>query len=471
MITDGADINRYGMVLPPPKMSWADVLASLPKREKDAFFARLSEEELAEWGRQGWLFIARREQLPPPGDWRVWFLVAGRGAGKTRGMLEMLWRWHQYYGKRNTALGGRTYDDMLRTLIHPIISGDVVPKDFRPQYVKSDNVLVWPNNTRTWLISGDSKESGRGGNYDGMVLDEFAAWHGGRSDDIAETWHNLTAAVRIGQPEIIIGTTWRRGVPVLHEVAADPATCVTTMDTLDNRKNLPKSYVDYIRRSLHTDWGKQEFIGRVPTEDNVNEWWTPELLESCRAEPLNEYQRIIVAVDPSVTGTRKADETGIIILGYASEERVDVLDDMSVGGGPDAWVPRVVDAHEKWGADYVVAEANQGGDLVERAITDKAPNIKVKLVKASASKSARAEPILRLYSHGFVKHAGKFEVLEAQMLGFSESVKKSPDRLDALVWGVTDLMLGPRRRIRVWDVMPGTREFEKKMHTVRALGG
>ncbi len=396
-------------------------------------------------------------QLPPEGDWRTWVIMGGRGAGKTRAGAE--WVRAQVEGSkpldpgrcRRVALVGETYDQVREVMIRGD-SGILVcsPPDRRPEWKAGERRLVWPNGAEAQAYSAQDPEALRGPQFDAAWVDELAKWK-----KAAETWDMLQFALRLGDAPRVCATTTPRNVEVLKDLLAARSTVVTHAPTEANRANLAASFLEEVRsRYAGTRLGRQELDG-VLMADVEGALWTQDVLEAARSEAMPELDRIVVALDPSVTAGASADACGIVVAGARlqgppQDWRGYVLADRTVQGvGPAGWARAAVQAMEDFGAERLVAEVNQGGQLVEEVIRQVAPLVPYKAVHAARGKVARAEPVAALYEQGKVGHAGGLERLEAQMVqmtaqGFEGA--GSPDRVDALVWALHELIVGPAAR-------------------------
>ncbi|MGF1550894.1 MAG: DNA-packaging protein [Paracoccaceae bacterium] len=399
-------------------------------------------------------------QRPPEGDWRVWVVMGGRGAGKTRAGAE--WVRARVEGAtplaggscRRVCLVGETLDQARAVMVEGE-SGmlAVSPPDRRPVFKADRGLLIWPNGAEARLASAANPEALRGPQFDAAWSDELAKWRRCR-----EAWEMLQFCLRLGDDPRQIVTTTPRDNDVLRELLADPATAVTRAGTSANCANLAPGFVEALEaRHAGTMLGRQELDGEL-VEAVEGALWRPSLIEAARAEAAPALDRVVVAVDPPVTAGRAADECGIVVAGLAeaarpAERQVYVLADESVAGlGPEGWARAVAAAYERWRADRVVAEVNQGGDLVESVLRQVAPDLPYRAVRATRGKRARAEPVAALYEQGRVFHVGRLDALEAQMCRYAGSGAgggPSPDRLDALVWAVTALVQGTEGAPRV----------------------
>ncbi len=398
-------------------------------------------------------FWARPTQRLPGGDWRCWFLKGGRGSGKTWTGANVIKKWSHTNGRM--LLVGRTSYDVRDVMV----LGDsgvmaVSPKQWRPVYEPSKRLLTWPNGAQALLRSADEPDSFRGPQFHKVWGDELASWRYGK-----ETWDNIMLALRLGDDPQMIATSTPRPIKFVKDVLALPTTVVTTDSTYANIENLAESWAnDIIRMYQGTRTGLQELEGRV-LDDNPYALWTRKKLDDTRVYQTPELDEIVVAVDPMVAELTAKDirnegkvdydtdtsETGIAVVGRAGlkgdlDSHGYTLDDMSMRGTPLEWCTQVATAFYKYKADKVVAEANNGGALVKAAIHAVAPNIPVELVHASRGKLTRAEPVSNIFAQGRGHNVGAFAELEDQLCEWQPGMP-SPDRLDAMVWGYTWLMV------------------------------
>ncbi len=322
---------------------------------------------------------------------------------------------------------------------------------FRPDYQASRRRLVWPNGVIAPLYSAAEPDQLRGPQHHAAWGDEIAKWANG-----AETWANLQFGLRLGPAPRAMLTTTPRPIPLLAELLARPDTVVTRGTTFENRSNIAAVFFDQVIRPYQgTRLGRQELMGEI-LEDVPGALWTRAMLDELRVDEPAALERIVVAVDPPVSTGSGADACGIVVAGLAADGRAYVLADRTVQGlSPHRWASAALDAYRAFEADRLIAEVNNGGDLVETVIRQIDPTVSYRAVHASRGKRARAEPVAALYEQGRVHHvrgAGALETLEDQMCAYTldrTAEITSPDRLDALVWALTDLMLTPRRDPRV----------------------
>ncbi|TCO70920.1 phage terminase large subunit-like protein [Rhodovulum euryhalinum] len=442
--------------------SGADWIACAPREEQTAFLNSLDDGALMALPFL-FEFWALPHQLPPDGDWRAWVILGGRGAGKTRAGAE--WVRSEVEGprpldpgrSRRVALVGETVDQVREVMVF----GDsglmsCSPPDRRPRWEASRRRLVWPNGAVAQVFSAHDPEGLRGPQFDAAWADELAKWK-----KAEETWDMLQFGLRLGPSPRQCITTTPRNVGVLRSILANPTTAVTHAPTEANRANLAASFLEAVRaRYSGTRLGRQELDG-VLLEESEGALWTLAGIEAARIDTAPPLDRIVVAVDPPITGHGGSDECGIVVVGARTQGPPQdwsavVLEDASLTGvAPTVWAQAAIDAMERFGADRLVAEVNQGGDLVETVIRQLDPLIPFRAVHASRGKAARAEPVAALYEQGRIKHLRGLALLEDQMCRMTSrgfDGRGSPDRLDALVWAIHELMIAPAahwRRPRV----------------------
>jgi predicted phage terminase large subunit-like protein len=421
----------------------AEILSLLPKHARDAVLEALSDGALQDL-EHSWEFLARPTQLPPGGDWRIWLVMAGRGWGKTRCGSEWV-RSHVESGRaKRIGLVGRTAADVRDVMVEgPSGLIAVAAQEMRPKYEPSKRRLVWPNGAMATMFSAEEPKLLRGPQFDLGWCDELAAWK------YTESFDQMMFGLRLGNDPRCIVTTTPRPVPVIRELMSNNAVVLTKGNTYENRSNLaPQFFDDIVKRYEGTALGRQEIYAEV-IDEMPGALWTRELLETCRPPEVPDLVRVVVAVDPSIVGTRN--ETGIVVCAQGDDGKGYVLADRSTMGSPDHWARRVVQTYHEFQADRIVAEVNQGGDMVERVLRTVDEDIPYKKVRASKGKLARAEPIAAFYEQGRVFHVKHFSKLEDQMCSYVPGDTKSPDRLDALVWGLSEIMLN-RKVVREYQV-------------------
>lgn len=433
--------------------SGAAWLASATPELVDEFLEGLSNQALLAlpWMFEFW---ALPHQLPPEGAWKTWVIMGGRGAGKTRAGAEWVRAEVEGAGPldpgrgRRVALVGETVDQVREVMVFGD-SGILAcsPPDRKPEWEAGRKRLVWPNGAVAQVFSAFDPDSLRGPQFDAAWVDELAKWK-----KAEETWEQLQFALRLGAHPRQVVTTTPKNVGVLKAILKNPSTVITHAPTEANRAYLARSFLEEVRaRYGGTRLGRQELDG-VLLEAAEGALWTTARLEALRLDSAPKLSRVVVAVDPPVTGHGGSDQCGIVVVGAMTDGppqswRAVVLEDASVSAAsPDAWARAAIAAFERHGADRLVAEVNQGGDLVESVIRQIDPLVPYRAVRASRGKVVRAEPVAALYEQGRVSHLRGLGDLEDQMCRMTAQGyegRGSPDRVDALVWALTDLMIEP----------------------------
>ena len=421
--------------------SRAEWIASLPDSERRAFLRSLTDEE-ATAALYTWSFWARPNQLPPAGLWFIWLLLTGRGFGKTRAGAEWVRHRVECGEAKSIALIAKTPAEARDVMIEgkPGAPGlvDLFPPWQRPTYEPSKRRVTFYNGAVATAYSGAEPDQLRGGNFDTAWADEPAAWQ-----YPSETWGNLALAVRLGDPRIC-ATTTPRPIKLIRELVERArnkrGVILTTGSTYENRANLPESfYEEVVGRYEGTSLAEQEIHGRV-LDEMPGALLTRAIVEACRLAVAPPLRRIVVAIDPAVTVSENSSETGIIVAGVADNGHGYVLRDLSGRLSPDSWASRAVGAYSDLQADRIVGEQNNGGDMVRNTILTVNDRVCYKAVTASKGKHTRAEPVAALYEQGKVHHVGGFPELEDQWCTWVPG-EDSPDRLDACVWALSELML------------------------------
>lgn len=421
---------------PKNNSSPAELLAQLSKADRDKLLDSLSDTALDAL-KYNWDFMGRPKQLTPPGDWRIWLIMAGRGFGKTRTGAEWIRGLVESGRAKRVALVGRTSAD-VRDVMAEGPSGliPIATPSMRPKYEPSKRRLIWPNGAVATMFTADEPNLLRGPQFDAAWCDELAAWK------YTEAFDQLMFGLRLGSDPRCVITTTPRPIQIIRDLMESKSCFITKGSTYENAVNLaPQFFHDIINKYEGTTLGRQELYAEV-IDEMPGALWSRSLIEKCRVskeEP--DIIRVVVAVDPAMGGKN---ETGIVVCGTDSEGKGYVLDDCSIRATPDQWAQKAINTYHLYKADRIVAEVNQGGDLVERVLRTKDDNISYKRVSAMKGKVARAEPVAALYEQGKVFHMKHFGKLEDQMCSYVPGDRKSPDRLDALVWGLTDIMLNRR---------------------------
>jgi phage terminase large subunit-like protein len=402
-----------------------------------------------------WRFWARPNQLPPAGEWRVWLLLAGRGFGKTRTGAELVRARVASGSARRIAFVAPTAADARNVMVEGE-SGilTISPSGERPFYEPSKRRLTWPNGAIATLFSADEPERLRGPQHDLAWCDELAAWRH------PAAWDMLMLGLRLGRDPRVVATTTPRPIHLVRMLLADPLVVVTRGRTVENRANLAAAFLEQIIRHYEgTRLGRQELDGEL-LEDVPGALWSRAMIDAARLNSKPELRRIVVAIDPAAASGEHADETGIIVAGADDERHAYVLADVSGRYAPAEWARTAIMAYRAHAADRIVAEVNNGGDMVEATLRMIDANVSFRAVRAARGKAIRAEPIAALYEQGRVRHVGAFPQLEDQMCAFASSTQSrfdrqatggSPDRVDALVWAITELLVEPRAGAGVFD--------------------
>ncbi len=420
--------------------SAAEKLAELPEKERSAFLKTLTDQEaeslLYDW--RG--FLAREDQIAPEGDWDIWIALAGRGWGKTRTGAEWIKENVEERGNIRIALIAETAAD-ARDIIVEGDSGilNCYRAEKAPVYEPSKRRITWSNGAVATLFNATEPNQLRGPQFHLAWCDELAKYRYARA-----LWDMLQFGLRLGDDPKCLVTTTPLPIELIKAIIAgkEGKVAVTRGSTLDNRSNLAGSFLEKIvNRYEGTRLGRQELDGEI-LGDIPNALWTYGNIESSRVNnPPENMGRIVVAVDPAVTNTEESDEHGIVAAGISGKDGY-ILDDWSVKGSPLVWARKAIALYDKWNADAIVVEVNQGGDMVAQTIKSIRNNIRISEVRATRGKHVRAEPIASLYEQGRIHHVGCYPDLETQMTLMTSSGyegENSPDRLDALVWALTNL--------------------------------
>ena len=396
---------------------------------------------LTDW--HGW---AERGQAPPVGDWRVWLLRAGRGFGKTRTGAEWVTALARDRPDLRIALVAATMHDARSVMVEGE-SGllQVASIGGRPTWRRSTGEFRFGNGAIAYCFSADAPESLRGPQHDFAWCDELAKWRYGEA-----AWDNLLMGLRLGDRPQVVVTTTPRPTSLMRKVIALPDCKETRGGTRDNRYLSDTFKAAIEAQYAGTRLGRQELDGEM-LEDHEGALWSRALLDGCRDEAVPALKRVVVGVDPPASAA--GDACGIVAVGLDADGCAWVLEDASVAGAsPATWAAAVAACVERHGADRVIAEANQGGEMVGEVLRGADAGLPVRLVHATRGKLARAEPVAALYEHGRVKHGGRFPALDDELAGMVvggvyAGPGRSPDRADALVWAVTELCLRGRRGV------------------------
>jgi phage terminase large subunit-like protein len=419
-------------------------LALKSKEEINTILNGLTEEEAAlllyDW--QSW---ARPDQLAPDGDWFAWLLRSGRGAGKTRTGAEWIISKAKNDNCPPIALIGETKADVRDTMIE---LGDssimkISPPWFMPKYEPSKRRLTWPNGSTATTFNGWSLKDAdqlRGPQHGFVWIDELAKMRYPK-----EVWDNMELGLRLGDKPQVVVTTTPRPIPIIKMLQADDTCIETVVSTYSNFSNLSEQFIARIRSKYEgTPLAQQEIHGQI-MDDDPNALWSRDLLEETRVSKPPAMYRIVVAIDPAAT----TGQTGIVVAGIAKDVNRTVhgytLEDCTPPEGvkPDVWAFAAVSAYHKWQADLIIGEVNNGGDMIESVIrhVQGGQNVAYKTIRATKGKHPRAEPVSNLYHQGKAHQVGHFANLEDELCTWVPG-NESPNRLDAMVWAYTELMLG-----------------------------
>lgn len=413
----------------------------LPEQKRTQILREFTENELADL-EYDWDFWARQNQKEPEGDWLTWLALAGRGFGKTRLGSEWVNKGVKEKGWGRIALVAETAADARDVMVEGD-SGILAcspPRD-RPLYEPSKRRLTWDNGAQATLFNAVEPDQLRGPQYHAAWCDELAKWRKAQ-----QAWDQLQFGLRLGERPQVLVTTTPRPIPLIRELIKAKDCHVTRGSTLDNAANLAPSFLKKIQeRYGGTRLGRQELEAEI-LEDVPGALWTLAMLDDCKVETIPTMQRIVVAIDPSGADddSEKADEIGIIVAGLGNDGRGYILADRTCSMSPAGWGRMAVDAYHEFKADRIVAERNYGGAMVKFVIATADSSVPYKEVTASRGKAVRAEPVAALYEQGRVSHHGNFDELEAQMVSMTANGyvgEGSPDRLDAGVWAITELMV------------------------------
>jgi len=431
-------------------MSLASELIKKTEKERIAILGNLSDKEFLKI-KYDWEFWARSEQLTPKGKWIFWLVNAGRGFGKTRCGAE--WIIEQVrQGFTKIGLIGPTAS-VVRDIM---IEGDsgiltISRPDFRPLYEPSKRKLTWPNGAVAHTFSAEEPDRLRGPQFQKMWCEELATWK------YAESWDMAKLSLRLPpNPQAIITTT-PKPKTIIKELIADKNCVITGGSTYDNIHNLAEPFfLAIVDQYEGTTLGQQE-IYAIFLEELPDALWQRKIIADNRVSEvdLDKLIRIVIGIDPAGTSKESSAETGILVCGIDANNEGYVIDDLSCRKRPKGWASDSINAYHRYKADRIVAEVNFGGEMVESVIRNIDPNVSYKSVNASRGKKVRAEPISALYEQGKIHHIGTFKDLEDQQCNFTPETKIKLDRIDALVWCFTELILhrgGPRRVARARSI-------------------
>jgi phage terminase large subunit-like protein len=431
--------------------SLAEHIARLSPERRAEVLERLGADESVGL-RYIWKVWERADQKEPELPWRCWLVLAGRGFGKTRMGAEWVRRMAAADPTARIALVGATMAEVRAVMVE----GDsgilaVCPPAERPLWEPSLGRLRWPGGARAAVYSAAEPESLRGPQHHFAWCDEIAKWPSGPA-----AWDNLMLGLRCGPLPRAVATTTPKPVALVRTLAVQEGVVTTRGRTGNNALNLPSAFLSQVRRTYGgTRLGRQELEGEL-IEDVEGSLWPRDLIERSRQSGTlpRGFGRVVVGVDPPASA--EGDACGIVVCGVGGDGTGYVLADATVSGvRPEGWARAVAAAAERWSADRVVAEGNQGGAMVESVLRGAEVHLPVRMVHARQGKSARAEPVAALFETGRAKFAGAFPELEDELAGLTcgggyEGPGRSPDRADAMVWAMTELMLAkPRAEPRI----------------------
>lgn len=419
----------------------ARLLASLSEPERRAWMNQLNTEQIASL-RFNWRFWARPDQLAPEGDWSTWLALAGRGFGKTEMGAQWI-RERVRAGAMSVALVAETQKDLEEVMIPRLLK--VTPPGEQPEVRFRPVRLRWPTGAVAFGYNGTEPDQLRGPEFDTAWVDELAKYSKAR-----ETWDMLQFTLRRPDPRALVTTT-PRPIPVIRELLADATTRVTRGSTMANADNLDPKFLAKVKAKYEgTRLGRQELDGEV-LDDVPGALWTRATLDLARVkeEDVPDLARVVVAIDPSGTdGDDEGDDVGIVVAGRGVDGRGYVLADLTCKLSPEGWARRAISAYHQWEGDMIVAEKNFGGAMVKAVVRAADRSVPFKEVVASRGKHVRAEPVSALYEQGRVSNTAGLTELEDELVlmtsaGFMGD--KSPNRTDAMVWALSEVMLSHQK--------------------------
>lgn len=442
---------------PSANESLRDFVNRLPHQLQTEALAGLSDDELEdlEFAWRDWL--ARPQQILPGTlgaaidreDWIFWLVLAGRGFGKTKTGAETVKEWAEDPDERILMIAPVASDVREVMIEGPSGLMSCYPEGQKPRYNPSRHLVTFPSGAIGITRSADEPERLRGPQFTKFWADELCAWR-----FVEDAWDQIMFGFRLKTPKLRgIITTTAKPIKVLKQLIIDPSTVITRGSSYDNRANLSDQYFKKVIAPYEgTRLGRQEIYSEV-LEDTPGALWNQAMIDAYKVTQKDLKWdlmiRIVVAIDPAVTSGEDSDSTGIVVAGLTDTAHVVVLDDLTCKESPLQWARVAVAAFKKYKADRIVAEVNNGGDLVAQNIRAVSPNVPFHAVRASRGKAVRAEPVAALYEQGRVHHVGNFPDLEAEMCSYVPGVTtKSPDRMDALVWAIFELLIDPEEQLQ-----------------------
>lgn len=436
-------------------LSMAERLALLPEAERRQILGTFSDDELDAL-EYDWNFWARPSQMAPVGDWLGWLIMTGRGWGKNRTAAEFCTREIKAGRSERSGFIARTGAD-IRDVVVEGESGimRICPPDFRPLWEPSKRRLSWPNGAVTHTYSAEEPDVLRGPQHDLVWGDELAAWK------FRETWDNAMFGLRIGLKPRWIATTTPKVTPLMKKLLMDSvprsfydsspnkrsgSIVLSGGSTYENIANVAPTFIkEVIRRAEGTRLAKQEIYGKM-LEDSIDALWKRDQLDADRVIKHPPLKQVVVAVDPAASVSDDSSETGIMVCGAGVDGHGYLIEDVTLKGKPEQWAAAAVAAFHRHKANRIIAESNNGGDMVIATIQAVDKMVPCKKIIASRAKYTRAEPVATLYAQHLVHHVGYYAELEDQQCLWVPG-EQSPDRLDALVWGFSDLMVDLKTKI------------------------
>lgn len=431
------------------KLSQKQMFMALPRHKQQAFIDALTDEE-AEALINSWEWEARPQQLEPEGDWFCWLILAGRGFGKTRTASEWIVSQIKQGKMKRVALIGRTAADVRDIMIEGV-SGILAIAELRgikAYYEPSKRRVTFENGAVCIAYSAEEPKLLRGPEHDGGWLDEAASFPPPKSGDDNDAYGNFIMGLRLGEKPRFIVTTTPRPTKLIKQLVADDSTHVTRGSTYDNKDNLAGSFLAEIERRYEgTRIGQQELHG-VILEDVEGALWDYDLINAHRIlipkdmtwhQVTPQLQRIVVTVDPAVSTSATSDYTALCVAGLGYDDHVYILHSTHMKASPSEWAREALSLFDRYNADRIIAERNNGGDMVEHTIRTIDRNAPIKTIHAKRGKETRAEPVVAMYEQGKVHHVGPHDDLEAEMVVFPIDKTTNDDMVDAMVYAVTDL--------------------------------